>query len=151
MTQLNRAAAEALAALPPDAVHACTDVTGFGLIGHATEMAKVSGGVVAIDGQGVPVLEGALGLVEEKAPGGGRTNVQHFGGGVEAAIGLDPRRVQLLYDPQTSGGLLVAIAPDAAAAAVAAWSRAGVTAYRVGVVEARQTASNLAVTLRWMG
>ena len=77
------------------------------------------------------MLEGALDLVERNTPGGGRTNQQYFGG-VEAAAGLDPRRVQLLYDPQTSGGLLVAIAPDAVPAALAAMSRAGVTAHRVG-------------------
>ena len=148
MVQLNRAAAEALAHLPADAVHACTDVTGFGLIGHATEMAKASGGVVAIDVEAVPLLEGALDLVERNTPGGGRTNQEHFGGGVETASGLDPRRVQLLYDPQTSGGLLVAIASDAVAAAVTAWSRAGVTAHQVGSVEPLKTASMVAVTLR---
>ena len=142
MVQLNRAAAEALALLPAGAVHACTDVTGFGLIGHGTEMARASGVVVAIDVEAVPILEGALDLVERNTPGGARTNQQHFGGGVEAAAGLDPRRIQLLYDPQTSGGLLVAIAPDAAASAVAALSRAGVTAHPVGVVEPRQTAPN---------
>jgi selenide, water dikinase len=145
MVQLNRAAAEALDSLPVDAVHACTDVTGFGLIGHATEMAKASGCVVAIDVQAVPLLEGALDLVERNTPGGGRTNQQHFGGGVEAATGLDPRRVQLLYDPQTSGGLLVAIAPGAVASAVAAWSRAGVTAHQVGSVESLKTPATVAL------
>ena len=148
MVQLNRAAAEALGQLAPGSVRACTDVTGFGLVGHATEMAKASNHVLAFDVQAIPVLEGALDLVEHNTPGGGRTNLQHFSGGVDTAIGLDPRRVQLCYDPQTSGGLLVAIAPDMADAAVAAWSRAGVTAHPVGVVEARQTASPVAVTLR---
>jgi selenide,water dikinase len=148
MVRLNRAAAEALSELPAGAVHACTDVTGFGLIGHATEMAKASGAVAAIDVEGVPLLDGAIDLVERNTPGGGRTNQQHFGEGVEAAEGLDPRRVQLLYDPQTSGGLLVAIAPDAVAAAVAAWSRAGVTAHQVGSVEPLQMAPKVAVTLR---
>jgi len=145
MVQLNRAAAEALAQLPVGAVHACTDVTGFGLIGHATEMAKASGCVIAIDVQAVPLLEGALDLVERNTPGGGRTNQQHFGGGVEAATGLDPRRVQLLYDPQTSGGLLVAIAPDAVGAAVAALSRAGVTAHQVGSAEPLKTPATVAL------
>ena len=112
MVQLNRAAAEALAQLPDGAVHACTDVTGFGLIGHATEMAQ---GQRRASSRSTwrrsRCCDGALDLVEQNTPGGGRTNQQHFGGGVEAAAGLDPRRVQLLYDPQTSGGLLVAIAP----------------------------------------
>ena len=135
MVQLNRAAAEALAGLPAGAVHACTDVTGFGLIGHGTELARASGAIVAIDLEAVPILEGALDLVAENTPGGARTNQKHFGGGVRAAIGLDSRRIQLAYDPQTSGGLLVAIAPEAAASAVAALSRAGVAAYPVGTVE----------------
>jgi selenide, water dikinase len=148
MVQLNRAAAEALAQLPPGAVHACTDVTGFGLVGHATEMARASGVVVALEVEAVPVLEGALDLVERNTPGGGRTNQQHFGAGVEAAAGLDSRRIQLLHDPQTSGGLLMAIAPDAAPAALAALSRAGVSAHEVGVIEGLQTSPKVAVTLR---
>jgi selenide,water dikinase len=148
MVRLNRAAAEALTALPPGAVHACTDVTGFGLIGHATEMAEASRVLVAIHVEAVPLLDGALDLVERNTPGGGRTNQQHFGGGVQAVPGLDSRRVQLLYDPQTSGGLLVAVAPDAAAAAMAAWTRGGVAAHQVGSVEPQQTAPKVAVTLR---
>ena len=148
MVQLNRAAAEALAQLSPGAVHACTDVTGFGLIGHSTEMARASGAVVAIDVQAVPLLDGALDLVGENTPGGGRTNLQHFGGGVAAAAGLDPRRVQLLYDPQTSGGLLVAIAPEAVAAALAGLARAGVSAHQVGSIKPLQTAATVAVILQ---
>jgi selenide,water dikinase len=148
MVRLNRAAAEALAQLPAGVVHACTDVTGFGLIGHATELARASGCLVAIAVQAVPLLEGALDLVERNTPGGGRTNQQHFGGGVDAPLDLDARRVQLLYDPQTSGGLLVAIAPDAVPAAVAALSRAGVTAHQVGSIERLQMASTVAVSLR---
>jgi selenide,water dikinase len=148
MVRLNRAAAEALAELPPGAVHACTDVTGFGLIGHATEMAKASGIVVAIEVKAVPLLNGALELVERNTPGGGRTNQEHFGVGVDAVPGLDPRHVQLLYDPQTSGGLLVAIAEEAVAAARAAWNRAGVTAHQVGWAEPLQKAPKVAVMLR---
>ena len=145
MVQLNRAAAEALGPLPAGAVHACTDVTGFGLIGHATEVARASGVVVAIDVEAVPVLEGALELVERNTPGGGRTNQQHFGGGVEAAAGLDPRRVQLLHDPQTSGGLLIAIGADSLPAALANLSRAGVTAHQIGSIEALETAGQVAL------
>ena len=139
MVPLNRGAAEALAGLPAGSVHGCTDVTGFGLIGHATEMALASGAVIAIDLERVPLLEGALDLVERNTPGGGRTNLEHFGGGVELASGLDPRRLQLLYDPQTSGGLLVAIAPDAAPAARLALSQAGISALQVGRVESAET------------
>jgi selenide,water dikinase len=154
MVQLNRAAAEALARLPAGAVHACTDITGFGLIGHATEMAAASGAVLVIDVGLVPLLDGALDLVERNTPGGGRTNQEHFSGGVDVTSGLDARRVQLLYDPQTSGGLLVALAPDSADVAIAALSRAGVAAFGIGTVALRQAPDShaerrmVAVTLR---
>jgi len=145
MAQLNRAAAAALARLPASAVHACTDVTGFGLVGHATEMAKGSGATLVIDVGAVPLLEGALDLVDGNTPGGGRTNVQHFGAGVSAEPGLDARRIQLLYDPQTSGGLLVSVAASETAKAVGILKESGVTAHLVGSVEIGQT---VAVRLR---
>jgi selenide,water dikinase len=149
MVQLNRLAADALARFP-EAVHACTDVTGFGLIGHATEMARASGCVLRIDVGAVPMLDGALELVEGNTPGGGRTNRDHFGGGVEAPSGgADVRRIQLLYDPQTSGGLLAAVAPDAVPGVLAALADAGVAAHVVGDAAApRGDAPNLAVMLR---
>jgi selenide,water dikinase len=146
MCRLNRDAASALAALG-DSVHACTDVTGFGLIGHATEMAQGSGVTIAIDIDAVPLLAGSLDLVDANTPGGGRTNAQHFGSSVSIVPGLDPRRVQLLYDPQTSGGLLAAVAPGDAAAAVDRLVGAGVTAQVVGTVE---SLGKVAVALRGM-
>jgi selenide, water dikinase len=113
MTALNRGAAEAMASV--EGVHACTDVTGFGLIGHGSEMARASGCRLVIDVESVPLLPGALDLVEENTPGGGRTNLEHFGTGVDRGPKADARRVALLYDPQTSGGLLIAVAPENAA------------------------------------
>jgi selenide,water dikinase len=146
MVQLNRAATEALLRLPAGTVRACTDVTGFGVIGHATEMAKASGCVVELDVAAVPLLAGALDLVDRNTPGGGRTNLEHFGRGVTAAAGLDPRRVQLLYDPQTSGGLLVAISRDSAAGAMEALAVAGVPGHRVGtIVDPSSTSSTVAL------
>ena len=109
MLLLNRAASEALRSLPKGAVHACTDITGFGLAGHASEMAAASGCTLEIRAEAVPVLDGALDLVEGNVPGGGRTNAAHFGPRVSYAADVDPRRVRLLNDPQTSGGLLVAV------------------------------------------
>ena len=135
MSRLNRDAAAALRSLEPEAVHACTDVTGFGLVGHATEMAKGSGVTVALAIDAVPLLDGALELVDANTPGGGRTNAQHFGTSVSAVAGLDARRVQLLYDPQTSGGLLVAVDPSAVDAATAALAGYDVSARVVGRVE----------------
>ena len=149
MVQLNRTATEALLRLPAAAVHACTDVTGFGVIGHATEMARASGCVVELNVSAIPLLTGALELVEGNTPGGGRTNLEHFGGGVTVAPGLDPRRLQLLYDPQTSGGLLVALSPEAADVALAALASAGVAAHQVGTIAVpSSTSSKVAVTLR---
>ena len=150
MRTLNRAAAEALASLPAGTIHSCTDVTGFGLIGHATEVARASGVVLAIDVEAVPLLPGALDLVERNTPGGGRTNQGHFGAGVQAppntAYG---RRIQLLYDPQTSGGLLVSVAPEAETAVRAALEAAKVMAQPIGeVLKPSQMSTNLAVTLR---
>jgi selenide,water dikinase len=145
MSRLNRAAATALGRLPADAVHACTDITGFGVIGHATEMARASRVTLAIDVDAVPLLEGALDLVEGNVPGGGRTNVEYFGSAVSAGPDLDPRRVQLLYDPQTSGGLLAAVAASEAGAALRSLAESGVTAQAIGSVEAGDT---VAVRLR---
>lgn len=151
MTALNAAAAAALSALSDgSAIHACTDVTGFGVIGHATEMARASGCTVAIDVSAVPLLDGALELVAGNTPGGGRTNQSHFGPGVGAApAGVDPRLVQLLYDPQTSGGLLVAVDPSQSANAIAALTAAGVAAHQVGeALDPAEQGQNLAVILR---
>jgi selenide,water dikinase len=141
MVQLNRAAAEALLRLPAGTVHACTDITGFGVIGHATEMARGSGCVVELDVAAIPLLSGALELVDGNTPGGGRTNLEHFGPGVSAGPGLDSRRVQLLYDPQTSGGLLVSLSSDAAGAALEALRSAGVAAHQVGTIGAPSSTS----------
>ena len=151
MIELNRAAAEALALLPDGSVHGCTDITGFGLVGHASEMALASGCVLEIDVESVPLLEGALDLVDRNTPGGGRTNHGHFSGGVDVSRhSSDARRIQLLYDPQTSGGLLASVSAEAFDAAMGALRRAGVTAQAVGraVEPSARSAANLAVVLR---
>jgi selenide,water dikinase len=134
MTRLNRDAATALARFAA-AVHGCTDITGFGLVGHAMEMATASGCRLSIDAGAVPLLDGALELVDKNTPGGGRTNRDHFGARVSIAPGLDPGRVQLLFDPQTSGGLLVAIEAAQAAHAIAALAETDVPARQVGSAE----------------
>jgi selenide, water dikinase len=137
MTALNRAAAQALAAAQPGAVHACTDITGFGLIGHASEMAAASGVSMQIDSGRVPILAGALELGRKNLPGGGQTNEEHFGGRVRSEAAIDPDRLALLYDPQTSGGLLIAIDPAHAQAVLASLGSSGVRAVEIGGVRAR--------------
>jgi selenide, water dikinase len=135
MRTLNRAAAEALQALPPGAVHACTDVTGFGLIGHATEIARASGVTVVIDAGAVPVFGGVLEIAGPNRSGGLRSNLEHFGRGVRVSAGVDANRETLLYDPQTSGGLLIAASRGAADLVEAALREAGVPTVRIGTVE----------------
>jgi selenide,water dikinase len=132
MTTLNREAAAALATLPAGVVHACTDVTGFGLIGHATEMAVASGVALEFDGASVPLIDGARELVRGNVPGGGRTNRQHFADRVSLAESIEPDVADLLYDPQTSGGLLVALDPVAAGEAVDRLAATGVRGVIVG-------------------
>jgi selenide, water dikinase len=132
MLWLNAAASGALTSLPAGAVHACTDITGFGLVGHASEMAEASGCTLEIDAMDVPILPGARELVDGNVPGGGRTNAQHFGPRVRLAAELPFDLIQLLHDPQTSGGLLASVDPAHAAAARAAFTQAGVDAHVIG-------------------
>jgi selenide,water dikinase len=105
MLTLNRAAAEALEGLE---VHSLTDVTGFGLLGHAREMARASGVTLEIEAARVPLLEGALEYARRGAiPAGLKNNREFVGPCLEGSSPLE----DLLYDPQTSGGLLISIAP----------------------------------------
>jgi selenide,water dikinase len=137
MITLNRAAAEVLRGLAPGVVHACTDITGYGLIGHASEMATASSCSIELRLVEIPVLEGALALASKNLPGGGKTNREYFGGRVALREAADPDRVTLLYDPQTSGGLLVAVARDHADRVARDLQTAGVRATAVGRVVPR--------------
>ena len=107
MLTLNREACEqALAA----GAHGCTDVTGFGLMGHAREMALASGVTLEIEAEAVPLLPGALEYARAGAiPGGLKNNREFASCAVEAAREISPELESLLYDPQTSGGLLVSV------------------------------------------
>jgi selenide,water dikinase len=136
MRTLNRAAAEALQKLPSGAVHACTDVTGFGLAGHATEMARASGVTLTIEAGAVPVFTGVLAIASLNRSGGLTSNQEHFAAGVTLDPGVDADREAILYDPQTSGGLLIAADREAADRVAAALHAAGVTAVRIGTAGA---------------
>lgn len=115
MLTLNRAACQAMLQFD---VHGCTDVTGFGFLGHAREMAIASGVTLEIDPSRVRLLPGALDAVRADAvPGGLRNNREFASSSVEAVNEPDPALLQLLYDPQTSGGLLISL-PEADAAAL---------------------------------
>jgi selenide,water dikinase len=146
MRTLNRAAAEVLRALPADAAHACTDVTGFGLIGHSTEMATASGVTIAIDAARVPLFDVVIALVGANRSGGLASNREHFEAGVQADTGVNPDVLSLLFDPQTSGGLLIAAASEAADEVAAAMERGGVRASRIG--ETRAPLQGIRVVVR---
>jgi selenide,water dikinase len=96
-------------------VKAATDVTGFALLGHAWEMACASKVTIEIDAHAVPLLEGALELASEGLlTSGDKTNREYVAADVEIAPSVDQNLVKLLFDPQTAGGMLIAIAEDKA-------------------------------------
>ena len=112
MTRLNVVGAE-LARMKD--VHAMTDVTGFGLLGHALEMARGAGVTVRLRLHDVPLLDQAESLVQAAYfTGASERNWSSYGDGVDLPVGLEDWRRRLLTDPQTSGGLLIACDADAA-------------------------------------
>jgi selenide,water dikinase len=134
MTTLNAASARVLRSLG-EHVHACTDVTGFGLLGHAWEMASQSGVAFHFSAGTIPELPGVRDYARAGyTPGGTARNVAAFGRHVTFADAIDEVQRLILYDPQTSGGLLAAVAPEAAGQALAALAEAGVHAAAVGTV-----------------
>jgi selenide,water dikinase len=128
MLKLNRETCEAMLAFE---VHGCTDVTGFGLIGHAREMALASKVTLEVDPRKIRFLPGALEYAGRGAISGGLTNNRDFAAScVEGSSEFET----LLYDPQTSGGLLIAL-PERDAAALETKLP---DAYRIGQVTNRQ-------------
>ena len=124
MLTLNRWACEAMLEFD---VHGCTDVTGFGLIGHAREMALASGVTIEIEASAVRFLPGAVEYARQGAiPGGLRNNREFASSCVEGVSEFE----DLLYDPQTSGGLLISLAEAHAVELL----RAFPAAYRAGRV-----------------
>lgn len=136
MTELNDVPAAVLAGLPPGMVHACTDVTGFGLAGHATEIAAASHVTLTLEASSLPVLPGALRLAAEYLPCGGRANQKHFQG-FRSEASAAPEVHLLCLDPQTSGGLLLCLEPSAASHVIGRLAETGRPASVVGQVEDR--------------
>jgi selenide,water dikinase len=146
MTTLNRDAAAALQELDEKSgaarpIHAVTDVTGFSLLGHAREMAlgDPTHGIepvsFEIDHRAFAYLQGAVEAAREGHLSGGLRNNRAFIGDCAAFDASVPSEYQdLLFDPQTSGGLLIAIAPESADAAISTLERHGASPHRVGNV-----------------
>jgi selenide, water dikinase len=129
MLKLNRKACEAMLAFD---VHGCTDVTGFGLMGHAREMALASNVTLEIDPTAVRFLPGAVEYAKQGALSGGLHNNRDF---AASCVAGDSEFEDLLYDPQTSGGLLIAL-PERDAAQLETKLP---DAYRIGQVTQKQT------------
>jgi selenide,water dikinase len=143
MTRLNDSAGAAAVAV---GVAAGTDVTGFGLLGHLGEMANASGVTAVVDPERVPIIDGTADLYEAgHFPGGSKRNRRSLQGSVDVGT-TDDTTLNLLYDAQTNGGLLLAVSPDHADALVDRLEASGDGAYRIG--EMIQRAEPNAIVLR---
>jgi selenide,water dikinase len=143
MTTLNKRASEVITAandqLPKTSdrfsVHALTDITGFGLIGHAREMALASDVSLKIYTNRIPLIDGALDCVRAGyIPGGLKANRDFAECMVEYETGINEEIKTLLFDPQTAGGLLIAVSGDHAKPLIQALQQAGVSAVEIGEV-----------------
>jgi selenide,water dikinase len=136
MATLNAAAA---AAMGETGVNACTDITGFGLVGHATNIARASGVTLRFELERLPIFPGALELAEKRVFSGamqrGRATL---GPTVRETQGAESARANLLYDAETSGGLLIAVLPERASVLERELARRGVLVNAVGEVLAKR-------------
>jgi selenide,water dikinase len=133
MRALDRDAADAVRPFEPSAV---TDVTGFGLFGHAYEMADRSGVRIRIDAASLPSLAGALEVAERGGRTGGDARNREFAADAVSLDGVPEPVVALGFDPQTSGGLLISVPSARAATLAAELERRGLFVARIGRVEA---------------
>ena len=131
MRELNRYAGEAAEDM---GVHACTDITGFGLAGHLCEMAEGSKTTIVLDSTKVPILPGVLDFARMgMIPAGAYRNRSYFGGNRVAIAESVPTEVSdAMFDPQTSGGLLFSLPADRVPALMEKLSAAGITAAVIG-------------------
>jgi selenide,water dikinase len=124
MTTLNREAAQIMNDFQ---VHACTDITGFGLLGHLFEMVLDSGMGVGLEAKNVPILPETLAYAGMgMVPGGAYKNRQFYGPHIQFSASVDPLLQDVLFDPQTSGGLLISVKSDQAEALLDRFRDAGI-------------------------
>jgi selenide,water dikinase len=131
MMELNARAADVLRPFEPSAV---TDVTGFGLFGHVHEMAERSGVRIVLEPAAFPALPGALTVARRGLRTGGDERNREFVAGAADLDGLPEELLVLGFDPQTAGGLLVALPPDKSAVFEASFAEEGLALARVGSV-----------------
>lgn len=133
MRQLNKTASEMMVEY---GAHACTDITGFGLLGHGWEMASGSGVGVRFRASDIPYLDLAFKLSEKRQGGGAQRNRAQFEPFVQIEKSVPESLRRLLFDPQTSGGLLIAVLPEPGKALLSNLKKKGLSAALVGEVVA---------------
>ncbi len=135
MTTLNRAAQAAVSDLD---IHACSDITGFSLAGHSSEIASKSEVGIELEAASLPVLDGALGYARSgNVAGGLERNLAYFEGDrVTVSNNVDPELRLLCFDPQTSGGLLLAVPDDSLDAVSTRFAGRDIPSWRIGAVTA---------------
>ena len=132
MTRLNRHPSHIARAVE---AHALTDITGYSILGHGYEMAVASGAALRLSAARIPLLPGALEYASRGiVTGGAARNRQHLQDKVTIAGGISEEMRHVLFDPQTSGGLLLAVGPDKAAEVEAAFAAAELPVWKVGEV-----------------
>lgn len=140
MLRLNRVAAEVL---QPLEVRGATDITGFGLLGHGGEMVEASGAGLLMEASRLPVLDGALALAEKGHLSGGMKRNRRY---LESTLGarghlmidpdLSPGLISLLFESETSGGLLFSVAPERADRVIEGFRKRGEICWEIGLVTA---------------
>ena len=134
MKKLNRRAAQLIQGM---GVHACTDITGFALLGHGMEMAQKSGVRLRIYVERLPLLEGAIAYAEQQIfPGGTCSNQRMYEASVDFAAEIPEAMRMLLFTPETSGGLLMAVPPEKLAQLTESFQKAGEPYWMIGEVVA---------------
>ena len=129
MAALNRTAAEVMMQF---SVHACTDITGFGLLGHLAEMVEDSGMALRLESSQIPILPEAIEYAKMgMMPGGTFKNKEFRLGMIEFSSGVDPLIRDILFDPQTSGGLMICVKREQADALVSKLIDEGVAASKI--------------------
>jgi len=129
MAALNRTAAEVMMQF---SVHACTDITGFGLLGHLAEMVEDSGMALRLDSSQIPILPEAIEYAKMgMMPGGTFKNKEFRLGMIEFSSGVDALIRDILFDPQTSGGLMICVKREQADALVSKLIDEGVEASKI--------------------
>jgi selenide,water dikinase len=131
MKTLNKDAADVLHQFRPNAV---TDVTGFGLLGHAHEMAERGGVHIGLESERFPAMDGVLGVARSGVRTGGDPRNREFVGSHVDADGVSETLIALAFDPQTAGGLLISLPGERGAALEAEFDRRGLFLRRVGSV-----------------